>query len=585
VVTTAPTTREASAEPGPAVRKARRVGFGAVVVDGVVFGAFLHAWYLGHSALDSDEAVAGMIAEAILHGHNSTFFWGSIYGGTAEQYVVAALFALFGASALVLNATAALLAAVAAVLTWRVARRLVRAPWVAAMAGLLTWVGPEAWLSYSTTEEGFRRVTMIAGLACVLYALRILDGKRRPAEFVGLGLAAGIGWWSSPELAYFFVPTAGLLVAAVVGRGADTEAARRWVGRAGLVVGSFVVAAAPWFYDNLRSGFASLQRSRFPSRPSSYGSRLGSFFEHTLRIDTNLSVRYSGAPPLGGQGTPTWEHALLILLVGSGLAALVGAVLLCLASWGRAAAIAAGVLAYPFVYAENPATWFWQDARYGCYLVPLLALLLACGVDQAAARMARTGRTRRRPGAHRARRRAEGRAGSAVAGWAPTAMAGLVVLSAALTLVCLQQFVGGEVASAAPGTGRPSIVRILTTGWRRPGDPARQQARALEAAGITRGYADYWDAYDLDFVAGGRLDLVGMPLRPHALAVEAERGSGQAWLFWPQANPAGVDEAQLIARLRRLGVGYRIVVVGAATAVIPARPVPPSRLAAGWPDL
>jgi hypothetical protein len=550
-----------AAPPAPRPARAWTAAVVVVVVAGIALGAFLRAWYLTHNGVDSDEAVVGLMAQGILHGHSYIFYWGQVYGGAPEAYVVAAMFVVFGVSGLVLNLTAAALSAVAALITWRVAARIVQHPWVAALAGVLVWVGPEAWIWYSTTEDGFRRVTMIAGLVCALLALRILDGHRGVAEFVGLGLAAGIGWWSSPELAYFLAPTALVLLAAVAGRGSVAEPLRRWIPRAGVVLLSFLVAALPWLWANVGSGFASMSSANASNNGTTYSRRLSNFFDHSIPIETNLAYPGSGTPLTGAPGTPEWHHLFMLALIAVCAVVLVGAFVLCVASWGRAAAIAAGVAAYPFIYAENPTTWFWNDGRYASYLVPLLAVMLAAGVEEGLARLGRAQPTKRWPLAS-ARRRA----GLAL-------MAGIVAFSAILTVVSFQR-VGLEHVDAFGISHATTDVDAasLTSGWQGPGAGLRRYAGELEADGLTRGYASYWVAYDLDFYGGGRLAIAGDPVRSSALMSKASRGSGQAWLYlggFAGFVPQGLNEAQLVERLHHLDVAYRVVTLGGLTAIVP----------------
>src|SRR5439155_5825599 len=53
--------------------------------------------------LDADEAVLGLMARHILHGHFPIFFYGQNYLGSIEAFWTAVLFALFGATPLVLK--------------------------------------------------------------------------------------------------------------------------------------------------------------------------------------------------------------------------------------------------------------------------------------------------------------------------------------------------------------------------------------------------------------------------------------------------------------------------------------------------
>src|SRR3954454_19578019 len=102
-------------------------------------GVVLRAIFLfGHwGTVDSDEAVVGLMARGFRHGHWRAFYWGQHYAGTQET----ALVALAGASTAALKLVPVALSAVAAVLTWRVGRRMVDER-LAQAAGLFTWVGP-----------------------------------------------------------------------------------------------------------------------------------------------------------------------------------------------------------------------------------------------------------------------------------------------------------------------------------------------------------------------------------------------------------------------------------------------------------
>ena len=110
---------------GPGAPRPARLGRPARVAVTLLLllGLLLRIWILGRAPIHSDQAVVGLMAREILHGHLFAFYWGQSYGG-GEPYVVAALFALFCESRLVLGMAPLLLDAVAALLVWRVGRRL-----------------------------------------------------------------------------------------------------------------------------------------------------------------------------------------------------------------------------------------------------------------------------------------------------------------------------------------------------------------------------------------------------------------------------------------------------------------------------
>src|SRR5262249_12641894 len=91
----------------------------AVVVAGVAAGIGLRAWVLSATSLgsiDSDEAVWGLMARDLLHGHWSTFFWGQNYGGSQEAILTAGVFGITGTGTLQLKLVPTALYAAAALL-------------------------------------------------------------------------------------------------------------------------------------------------------------------------------------------------------------------------------------------------------------------------------------------------------------------------------------------------------------------------------------------------------------------------------------------------------------------------------------
>jgi hypothetical protein len=539
-----------------------------LVAAAVLVGGVIRAWLLFHQPVTSDEAVAGLISHQILHGHTYAFFWGQPFGGV-EPYVVAAVFAVLGQSSLTLGLTPILLAAVAAVLVWRVALRLVGSRPVALLAGALAWVAPFPVVFTSTIEGGYRGVTLVCGLAVLLISLRILDGAFRIREFVALGLVTGIGWWSLPEIAYFLIPAGLILIGAMVARSRPGDLAR-WAGRIGLAVVAFVVGGLPWWWTNLGSGFASLDTSKFPGSATplnpGYGGRLRLFFRFTLPMYANLRRLNSGQWLFGGSGT-SFHRVLVVLAVALIAAAIIGALVLCLLRGGRCIALAVALVVYPFLVALQPGTWYWQDGRYAVYLGPLLALVAAVACVELAERV---GRRRLSPSP---RRPPGGRAGGV------TLMGVVVALSLVLTTVNFHQSL--------------AVTRhALVHGWANPDTAATATASALESKGIRTGYADYWVAYKLDFLSDSRLTLTVAGTDPDRWATldqEVRSSPSPAWLFVPAGRlpaglaqfaqtgniqgPSGLSEPQFLAALDRLGIPHRTVDAGPIQAVIPASPV------------
>jgi hypothetical protein len=537
-----------------------------VVAVALVAGGAMRAWFLTHHPINSDEAVAGLIARQILHGHFSAFFWGQSFGGV-EPYVVALVFAVFGQNSVSLGLAPALLSAVAAVLVWRIALRLVHARSIAALAGALVWVAPLAAVYQSTFEGGYRGVTLVCGLAMWLLALRILDGHRRLKEFAVLGLVVGVGWWSLPEIVYFALPAALLLVGAVARSG---ESRRKWATRIGVAVVSFCVGALPWIWDNVQSGFASIDAGSFPGSNAplnpGYVGRLEDFFRYSLPLQLDLR-RLSDGSWLTGSAGSSWDHRLLLVVV---VIATIGVIavslVLCLRRGGRSLVAGVALMAFPFLVAAQPATWFWEDGRYTVYFGALVALVVAVGTEEVALLTERA-TVRGQPINARST--------------APIAFSVLTLICTVLSIVSFHQSFGVSVSSFA-------------TNWGNPDRPSQRSAVALERLGVRSGYADYWIAYKLDFVSGGALELsvAGTdPDRWKQLDRAVRTSPDAAWIFVPSiaaagpqfgftpllAGPGGLSERAAVSRLQRLGIRFRVVHGGVFDVVIPNGSVSPQR--------
>jgi hypothetical protein len=567
-VSTISTTPHIDAAPAPAEsvneikRRVAKVAM-AVTAAALVLGLVLRLWYLFHVPTTSDEAIVGLMANDILHGHFSAFYWGQAYGG-GEAYVVAVMFAVFGHSAVVLGLSAVVLSATAAILTWRAARRLVSSPELAALTGALVWLVPDAAISNSTREGGFRGVTMVCGLACLLLALRLLDGSRSWFDACAIGLFAGLGWWSSPEIAYFLVP-AGLVTAGAVAK--SKIPMRSWVARAVAALAAFVVGALPWIWANTNSGFASLRLSSFPggattSFNNGFWGRLGVFGRLSMPIELNLRRLPTGMFLFGGTGAG-FRHALGVTVTVAAITIAGLATMLCAVRGGRWLALALSVAAFPFLFAAQPGTWFWADGRYIVFLGPLLALSVVSGIEEAVHLL------------------------SARRSWSHSfsvSIAALIVSGVLTAGIVLSVFAIAGDNQASVGT--------LTSGWGDPDGPVSTAVASLRMAGVHDGFADYWVAYKLDFLSDRGMTFTtarGDVDRHKAFDHVVEGESAQAWIFVPPseldigyrqfsptamiAGPDGIAEAHFLAVLRALGVPFRVVNAGIVSAVIPQRKV------------
>lgn len=505
----------------------------------IVAGLVGRLWLLHVQPLSSDEAVVGLMADQIRHGHFYTFYWGQQYGGV-EPYVVALVAAVAGRSPLVLNAVPTLLWALACVFVWRAGRYLLPDGWgiTAAAIAVAMWVAtPMAYLS-NTHELGVHAVTVTLGVALVWAALRV---GRSPiaANYFLAGLIAGLGWWSSPEIVYFILPALGALAAG------SLWPAHWRIAIPALTAGG-LLGAAPWLATNIRTGFESLNLDTSPGQgTSSYLGRLGTFFTKSLPLELGVRKPYSFTWLIGGAGRVIYVVALL-LIVGLCVIAL---------AWPSTTPnrrsvrlIGAGVLLFPFEYATLPATSYWKDGRYAIYLIPLLALLALVTAEPVA-------------------RWVRGWSGAVVVGGSWFAVVG-VLSGVAFT----SSFLNND-----PGN--------LSLGWGNPDAAAQASIRTLSQSGVHYALADYWTAYTVDYISHGALQVA--PTRRVRWTAQLRLvlsqpgysflffGPGEngldSWEFGGEPGPNGVDETKFVALLQGQHDRYSVVRAGVLDAVV----VPP----------
>ena len=577
--------------PAPTIVERALKTLGIVVV--IALGLFLRLWILGRNPMNEINGIVGVMALDILHGHFFTFFWGQNYGGV-EPYVVAAMFAIFGHSAFTLGLTPIVLCAVAAILVWRVGRRLF-GPSIGIGAGLLFWIWPELFVYESTEEYGFRYVTMICGLSVMLLALRISDRDElahgeggsitpvapasgsalvRGLEWAAFGLFAGIGWWSSPEVIYYVLPAAVFVAWRLLKR----RIALRPSFLALFVVGA-IVGALPWLWTNAKSHLASF-RYNPPQPDPSYRTHLSNFFGHTLPMMLGLRPRLTPTTLTSGWVIAD-RHLLSTTVIGvvAYVAVLVGIVvwMTVLVRRREALLLVGAAVLVPLAYAISPFAWDWMDGRYGLVADPIYTLLVASAAYAAFARVGKP------------------RLGEPL----------VIVVGLALTLSSLIQL--------APYTRLPgdaSRSGLLT--WHADPNPGVVSlAKALESAHIKDVWSSYFLSWELEFEApGGRItssdvrDTRYLPLYGDMVAAKSA-----AWLFVEPSNAQVVGNALNIAPnhinpgcletdfapgtptlcinpgsfeafLTHKGITYRVVSLGLMMAVEPSKPIPANVLTA-----
>ena len=548
---------------GTLVRQiSERPGFAVLVTLGIVAGLVLRMWALGRETINSDTAVVGLMAREILHGHFFAFYWGQNYGGP-EAYVVAAVFGIFGKSPFTLGLTPLLLAAGSAVVLWRVGNRMFAGP-VGVLAALAFWVWPETYVTTSTVEDGFRWLVLLCGMTVMLTTLRIGDGEVTYRDWILLGLATGVGWWASPEIAYFLAPAAVYLVIRLCQRRARVPLLPFLLG-----VEAALIGALPWIWHNLGQRFNSFSS---PPQPPPVGGGSAYWYHFTIfrqdMLPLVLGFRIRGSGSFLGP-----QHA--IHLLSSATIIVLMAWLLYLAIRGRAWLLVLFVAGFPFIYSASPFSWYWQDGRYAVFLAPAAALAVASLAVEIA------------------------RAIPPVRRFAP-AFAAALVLVGGLTLTV--DAVRHE-RPYRPIAGIPLDGEGSWTAWRaNPNNLPTELADALVAWKVKDAFAGYWLGYDVGFLSRGRVTV--SPAGPAFIRYppyydKVAKDPHAAWLFVTNSGQlAAGTEAQtvvldpgctvpqepclvaqdLIRWCLDHGITYELHTVGPYTVVIPDERVDPSAI-------
>ena len=535
-----------------------------VLVPGIVLlvllGAFIRIWALGREPINSDEAVVGLMAREILHGHFSAFYWGQSYGG-GEPYVVALLFLVFGQSGFTLTLTPVLLDAVSVLLVVFLGRRLFSLR-VGVTAGLLFWLWPEVYIWQSTLEYGFRWVALICSLSVALLSLRLLsrDSSRPHLDWAALGLFAGIGWWSTPEIVYYVLPSALMLGYHVL-----RKRLRFGPVDAVVAVGALLLGALPWIWANVRSNFQSLRPGVEPD--PRFLSHMKALVVHALPILLGLQL------PVPAPNSVRWfdganvGELLLVVVVAAGAFWLAVLLLSRRASW-----LVLFTVLFPFLYAASPFTWYWSDDRYAVFLAPIVALLVASSAEAVVQWLAE--RTARRA----------------------------LFFAPAVLVLCLGMSLTGWAmdnrAPWVPSRASGSVASTWTSWTSNPNEYVTRLSGQLLAAGQHDLYAGYWVSYVLDFSSGGAItasDARYARYLPYLQQVSSNPRSG--WLFvdprrrgyvaqligssdfldpgCAAGNDTCLDAREFKIYLADHKISSRTIAIGDFVVVLPAHPVDP----------
>jgi hypothetical protein len=227
----------------------------------------------GSFAIDSDEAIVGLMAQHIVAGGPiPIFYYGQHYMGSLEPICAAGLFYLFGSSPFILQLTPLLFSVALVVVVYQLGRE-VGGVVAGRVAGLLCALPPVALVVWSFKARGGFIELLVIGACSMLCTVRWL--KREPTDLrypMAISLLIGVGWWVNNQILYFMLPIGLFGALHLLGALRTRECS---TGRA-LVIAiaatlAFLVGSSPYWIYNIKRGFPSLGMFGFAS-PTEIGT-------------------------------------------------------------------------------------------------------------------------------------------------------------------------------------------------------------------------------------------------------------------------------------------------------------------------
>lgn len=267
----------------------------------VILGAGLRGLYLLTPALDSDQAIVGLMARHILQGEFPIFFWGQPFAGTMEAHLAALLFYLFGPSRLTLALSPFLFSLGFLLLTYRLAREAFDQE-VGLLALLLAAVPAPFLVSHSVTARSNYIENLLLGSLVLCLTLRVPrePGPRQRRALLLLGFFAGLAWYQSPQSVHYLAASGLFLL---------LRHPRLLLQRAFFdAAAAFVVGSLPLWIYNLGSG-GTFEAIQAQSGAEPLGSSLARYLGAKLPYVLGVTTREEG---LG------WSAGALILALYAG---------------------------------------------------------------------------------------------------------------------------------------------------------------------------------------------------------------------------------------------------------------------------
>ena len=255
---------------------------------------------------NGDEAIVGLMAKHILSGERPVFFYGQAYMGSLDAWLTAGAFKIFGVSVAAIRLVQGLLYLGYLLSLWWLAALFSKHENIPVIIVALAALPPVVITTYTTASLGGYGESLILGNIvlglgyCVIYT----GAKDNYWNWAGLGLAAGVGFWTLGIAGMYIVPV-GLLGL----RYFDIRLVRKYL----LTAGAFILGSLPWWLYNLRHSWDALAALSGPGAGS-------------LNIKQNVfGFIFIGLPGIFGLRPPwsseyfPWMVSGLLVLVYTGV--------------------------------------------------------------------------------------------------------------------------------------------------------------------------------------------------------------------------------------------------------------------------
>ncbi len=261
----------------------------------------------------ADEAIVGLMAKHILQGERPIFFYGQVYMGSLDAYLIAVFFRLFGEEIIWIRLVQLGLFSLTLLEFYGLMQLVFENKAASFRAGMLFAFPVVNVVLYTTVSLGGYGEALVLGMAALLlaawYATTWEKASGRTKQewmvFVGLGVVGGLGLWANALSVLFFIPAMGLMVwVGLTNRIKFRVATQQFIS----IGGGFLAGAAIWLYGLFQQGsivFAEM-----------FGSAVSveniSFWERSLQ---HLISFFLFAPTVVLGFRPPWSVNLILLPV------------------------------------------------------------------------------------------------------------------------------------------------------------------------------------------------------------------------------------------------------------------------------